>query len=71
MPEWKQGHINVFFGRTSFINNKTDLAGTTYPFNEDFYFIINLAVGGNWPGNPDATTSFPQWLIVDYIRVYQ
>jgi len=30
-----------------------------------------VAVGGYWPGNPDATTYFPQWMVVDYIRVYQ
>ncbi len=36
-----------------------------------FYFIINFAVGGNFPGPVDANTVFPQWLIVDYIRVYQ
>lgn len=48
-----------------------DLGGATYPFNEKFFFIINLAVGGNWPGSPNATTYFPQWLFVDYVRVYQ
>jgi beta-glucanase (GH16 family) len=51
--------------------NKTDLAGYTYPFNAPFFFIFNIAVGGNWPGSPDATTYFPQWMIVDYVRVYQ
>jgi hypothetical protein len=51
--------------------SNTDVGNATYPFNEDFYFIINLAVGGNWPGSPDATTTFPQQLVVDYIRVYQ
>jgi beta-glucanase (GH16 family) len=40
-------------------------------FQEDFHFLINLAVGGNWPGSPDASTSFSQYLIVDYIRVFQ
>jgi beta-glucanase (GH16 family) len=51
--------------------SKSDLGSDNYPFNEDFYFIINLAVGGNWPGSPDATTKFPRHLIVDYLRVYQ
>ena len=71
--EWKQDQVKWFLDGNLFSTaDKADLAaGTTYPFNEDFYFIINLAVGGNWPGNPDVTTSFPQWLIVDYIRVYQ
>jgi len=41
------------------------------PFNHQFYLIINLAVGGNWPGNPDETTTFPQSIMVDYVRVYQ
>lgn len=42
-----------------------------YPFNAPFFFIFNVAVGGNWPGSPDETTSFPQSMIVDYIRVFQ
>jgi beta-glucanase (GH16 family) len=35
------------------------------------YLILNTAVGGKWPGNPDATTSFPQFHDIDYVRVYQ
>jgi beta-glucanase (GH16 family) len=45
--------------------------GASYPFNSPFFFILNVAVGGNWPGNPDATTEFPQSMTVDYIRVFQ
>jgi len=40
-------------------------------FHENFFIILNLAVGGNWPGYPDATTVFPQRMSVDYVRVYQ
>ena len=40
-------------------------------FHQEFFLILNLAVGGNWPGYPDATTVFPQQMKVDYIRVYQ
>lgn len=40
-------------------------------FKEKFFFIFNVAVGGNWPGSPDAGTVFPQRMIVDYIRVFQ
>ncbi|QCK14470.1 family 16 glycosylhydrolase [Mangrovivirga cuniculi] len=40
-------------------------------FHENFFFIFNVAVGGNWPGNPDASTTFPQQMIVDYVRVFQ
>lgn len=42
-----------------------------YPFNEQFFFLFNVAVGGDWPGNPDDSTIFPQRMIVDYIRVFQ
>ncbi len=40
------------------------------PFNKRFHLLLNVAVGGNWPGNPDNTTTFPQTMIVDYVRVY-
>lgn len=36
----------------------------------EFFFIFNVAVGGNWPGSPDATTLFPQRMLVDYVRVF-
>lgn len=47
------------------------LNGATYPFNKNFFFIFNVAVGGNFPGNPDSSTPFPQHMIVDYVRVFQ
>ena len=53
-----------------FIVNKSQITGN-YPFDKPFFFIMNVAVGGNWPGNPDATTVFPQRMIVDYVRVFQ
>lgn len=40
------------------------------PFDEQFYILLNVAVGGNWPGAPDATTVFPVTMEVDYVRVY-
>lgn len=47
------------------------LNGEPYPFNKPFFFVFNVAVGGNLPGAPDATTPFPQSMIVDYVRVFQ
>jgi len=44
---------------------------SAFPFDLPEFFIFNVAVGGNWPGPPDANTVFPQSMIVDYIRVYQ
>ena len=46
-------------------------AGTTWVFDHPFFLILNVAVGGSWPGSPDATTVFPQRMYVDYVRVYQ
>lgn len=40
-------------------------------FRRSFFFIMNVAVGGNWPGSPDSSTSFPQHMIVDFVRVFQ
>jgi beta-glucanase (GH16 family) len=42
-----------------------------FPWDLPQFFIFNVAVGGNWPGIPDANTTFPQNMIVDYIRLYQ
>lgn len=47
------------------------LNGAPYPFNKNFFFIFNVAVGGTLPGNPDNSTAFPQSMIVDYVRVFQ
>lgn len=70
--EWKTDQIKWYVDNNLYSTiNKADLGGNNYPFNEKFYLIVNLAVGGNLPGSPDASTVFPQWLIVDYIRVYQ
>ena len=44
--------------------------GTSWVFNSDFFIILNVAVGGNYVGAPDATTVFPQTMLVDYVRVY-
>ncbi|MEQ9186854.1 MAG: glycoside hydrolase family 16 protein [Cryomorphaceae bacterium] len=40
-------------------------------FKEEFFFIFNVAVGGNWPGSPNSSTTFPQFMFVDYVRVFQ
>jgi beta-glucanase (GH16 family) len=45
-------------------------AGTTWVFDHPFFIIMNVAVGGGWPGNPDGTTVLPQTMLVDYVRVY-
>jgi beta-glucanase (GH16 family) len=45
--------------------------GAVWPFDDGkFFFILNVAVGGDWPGSPNGTTVFPQEMLVDYVRVY-
>ncbi|MFI5475839.1 ricin-type beta-trefoil lectin domain protein [Streptomyces cacaoi] len=46
-----------------------DLGGRQWVFDKPFFLILNLAVGGYWPGDPDGSTVFPQQLLVDYVRV--
>lgn len=46
-------------------------AGTTWVFDHPFFLLLNLAVGGVWPGDPDASTVLPQQMLVDYVRVYR
>jgi beta-glucanase (GH16 family) len=49
----------------------SELGGAANPFNDKFFFLFNVAVGGNWPGSPNTTTYFPQWMFIDYVRVFQ
>jgi beta-glucanase (GH16 family) len=45
--------------------------GAAWAFDHSFFLLLNVATGGSWPGNPDATTQFPQKMLVDYVRVYK
>jgi beta-glucanase (GH16 family) len=45
-------------------------ASQNWVFNQPVFIILNVAVGGNWPGSPDKTTVFPQYMYVDYVRAY-
>ncbi|KAG4076603.1 hypothetical protein HA402_001890 [Bradysia odoriphaga] len=47
-----------------------DTRGNRWVFNHPHFFILNLAVGGQWPGYPDHTSVFPQTMVVDYVRAY-
>ena len=46
-------------------------AGAKWVFDHPFFFLLNVAVGGDWPGIPDGTTKFPQEMLVDYVRVWK
>jgi len=53
-------------------SNLTGLAGAAWPFDagQSNFILLNLAVGGDWPGSPNASTPFPSQMLVDYVRVY-
>lgn len=70
--EWEEDEIRWYVDGEQFHTiQPEDLDPETYPFNEEFHLILNLAIGGNWPGNPDSSTRFPQSLVVDYVRVFE
>ncbi|MDG1724668.1 MAG: glycoside hydrolase family 16 protein [Bacteroidia bacterium] len=65
---WDDKYIKWY--RDDILFSTVDISSLS-AFHEKFFAIFNVAVGGNWPGSPDATTKFPQKLHVDYIRVFQ
>jgi len=74
--EWEEGMLRWYVDGELFQNLGTGMwysDGGVFPapFNKRFHLLINLAVGGNWPGNPDGSTVFPQEMVLDYVRVYQ
>ncbi len=69
---WEQDKIVWLLDDVQFYQiTSATVAPAAYPFNQPFFFIFNVAVGGQWPGDPDGTTNFPQRMIVDYVRVFQ
>jgi beta-glucanase (GH16 family) len=70
--EWEENRIRWFLdGVPYFTVTPASLpGGAPWVFDKPQFLILNIAVGGNWPGSPDATTVFPQRMAVDYVRVY-
>ena len=70
--EWEPNVVRFFVDSTLYeTRTPADLpAGTTWVFDHPFFILLNVAVGGDWPGSPDNTTVFPQNMLVDYVRVY-
>ena len=71
--EWEPTAVRWYFdGINYFTATPAQVpAGKQWVFNKPFFILMNVAVGGGWPGNPDGTTSFPQTMTVDYVRVSQ
>lgn len=69
--EWEADEIRWYVDDQLYHTVRRDQVPGEWVFDHPFFIILNLAVGGNWPGYPDETTIFPQQLQVDYVRVYQ
>jgi len=71
--EWEQNEIRFYVDDHLYVTRKpSDLpGGTRWVFDHEFFIILNVAVGGAWPGNPDGSTVFPQQMKVDYVKVYR
>ena len=68
--DWEPGAVTWYVDGIQY-SRKTpaDTRGNRWVFDHPFYLLLNLAVGGNWPGPPNSSTAFPQQLLIDYVRV--
>lgn len=69
--EWDKDNINFYVDDFLYHTVKPKDVPGEWVFNQSFFMILNIAVGGNLPGSPNSQTSFPQSMLVDYIRVYE
>ncbi len=75
--EWEPGVIRWYIDDTNFFTATEDALFDLKPtaekwvYDHPFFLLMNLAVGGAFPGNPDETTPFPAEMVIDYVRVYQ
>ena len=71
--EWRPNDVRWYVDGSLYheMTPSTIPSGTQWAFEHPFFLLLNLAVGGAWPGDPDASTSLPQQMVVDYVRVYK
>jgi beta-glucanase (GH16 family) len=69
--DWYPDHISFFVDGHLFNSQYRAPTGSGWVFDHPFFLVLDLAVGGNQPGDPDASTTFPQQLSVDWVRVYR
>ncbi len=70
--EWEPGVVRFYVDTNLYatFSSAQWAPGGTWVFDHPFFLLLNVAVGGTWPGSPDSTTVFPQQMLVDYVRVY-
>ena len=71
--EWEPRQIRFYVDDDLYATDipESAPAGASWPFEHPEYLLLNLAVGGDWPGYPDDKTHVPQQMLVDYVRVYE
>lgn len=70
--EWNPDSVVWFLdGKEYWAGDIANGVNSTGEFHQPFFVLLNMAVGGDWPGSPDSTTVFPDTMFVDYVRVYQ
>ena len=69
--EWGKNYINFYVDDVLYNQITPDKVTGEWVYDKPFYIILNLAVGGNYVGSPNNETTFPQTMLVDYVRVYE
>jgi beta-glucanase (GH16 family) len=72
--EWEPGEVRMYVDGVQYARYTswfTASAAFPAPFNQRFHWVLNLALGGNWPGAVDASMPFPARFEIDYVRVYR
>lgn len=67
---WSVDGVQFFAESSKVWYSSVGILNERAPFDNKFHILLNLAVGGNWPGNPNAGTVFPSEMLVDWVRVY-
>jgi beta-glucanase (GH16 family) len=68
---WNADSLTWYIDDVEYHRMAIDNSVSLSAFQKEFFLLFNVAVGGNWPGVPNANTSFPQRMLVDYVRVFQ
>ncbi len=71
--EWSADSIDFQMDGRSYakVTRASLPSGAVWVFDKPFFLLLNLAIGGDWPGNPDSTTRFPQSMLVDWVKVWK
>jgi beta-glucanase (GH16 family) len=69
--EWDDDRITWYLDDEAFFTVSPDVLPGEWVFDDPFFMILNVAVGGSFVGSPNETTRFPQTMLVDYVRVYE